>query len=295
MDQTKQKQAKAHSGSSIMALKRGLFAAGVAIVALSIGLNTKAQDNEKIPILNKSTSGYIVGPDFNSTQQTFNGIEGAWKIRDAGSDTGTASSQFIALAGAKFGNLINNGIGIRLGTTTVNISGNTKYTPFYTLNGSNNIPLNNIISVTAGHEMYGSIILVSEKGDTWGISLSDKTSGQGVSFTINLQTSKLSYVEWAIERPVLKLNLPSLQIFPNRLLLIPQQLNFPIFTKQEFSNCYAYVGGQEIEHKELSKLNYKQLVMSDSAIKATAKPSDVVGSGFSISSTTLSETKKDSK
>ena len=166
-------------------------------------------------------AGYVAQ---SSSGQSFSSVSGAWTQPSAASTSGQGYSAFwVGLGGSSQGSQALE----QVGTSSDVVNGQTKYYAWYELVPAPETQLN--LAVHPGDHMYGRVTV---NGATVTVSLSDQTTGQSVTKTLQMSNPDTSSAEWIAEAPSTESQSGSTQTLP-----------LADFGKVTFTNAYATAGG----------------------------------------------------
>jgi hypothetical protein len=194
-----------------------------------------------------------------ATAGNYKHISSSWVVPSAtgNGSTTTADSSWIGIGGVFSNDLIQTGT-----VNEVSASGQISSMAFYELLPDPALEIPSI-SVSPGDSMSATIDEISS--GTWTISISDNTSGQSYTTTVNY-TSSNSSAEWIEEDPS----------FANGGL-VP----FDSFSPANFANAKADVNGIE---NSISAVNASPITLVDQSGTPLARPTilDTSSAGFSV-------------
>jgi hypothetical protein len=208
--------------------RRGLVAFGSALAvtlggglvleaATALAQSVSAQQEES-----QNWSGYVVQ---SSAGKSFSSVSGSWVQPAAHSDTGgqNFAAFWVGLGGAGQSSQALEQVGTQAQTS----GGQTTYSAWYELVPSAQVPLS--MTIHPGDHMTGRVTV---HGTTVNIYLSDQTTGQSVSRTLQMSNPDTSSAEWIAEAPAAQLSDGSDQVLP-----------LADFGKVTFTNASATAGG----------------------------------------------------
>lgn len=189
------RRAVAALGSAAAIMVAGGFALDTA-GASAQQINAQQQDSQ-------NWSGYVVQ---SSAGKSFSNVSGSWvepSVKSSSSDgyaafwvgIGGASNQSQALE--------------QVGTAAQTTNGQTSYYAWYELVPSSQVTLN--MTIHPGDHMSGSVTV---NGTNVTISLTDHTTGQSVTKTLQMSNPDTSSAEWIAEAPASESSDGSMQILP---------------------------------------------------------------------------------
>jgi len=146
-------------------------------------------------VVSLTWSGYVVACDFSCPQPTVIGLNASWIVPSVSVSLGnTYSSAWIGVGGQFDDSLI------QIGTEHDSVNGKERYSAWYELlpDFAITIPM----TVSKGDFISASINLIDNESDLWLLQLTDLTTGESFSKTVNYNSTCLS-AEWIVERPTL--------------------------------------------------------------------------------------------
>lgn len=212
--------------------RRGLVASGSALaITLGAGLvfQTAAASAQSVSTQQEQSqnwSGYVVK---SAAGKSFSSVSGSWvqpaARYDASSDTsGQGFAAFwVGLGGASQSSQALE----QVGTQAQVSGGQTTYSAWYELVPSAQVTLP--LTIHAGDHMTGTVTV---NGTSVTIYLSDQTTGQSVTRTLQMSNPDTSSAEWIAEAPSAELSGGSTQVLP-----------LADFSKVTFTNSSATAGG----------------------------------------------------
>ncbi len=139
-------------------------------------------------------SGYSVTLDALYPLPLVESVSGVWMVPTvAPSATNTYSVAWVGVGGQSDSSLI------QTGSEHSFINGEASYSLWYELLPDNAITIQNV-SIAPGHQIAASITLTDANTDRWLIQITDATTGEGFTHTVNYDSSRLT-AEWIVERP----------------------------------------------------------------------------------------------
>ncbi len=159
-----------------------------AIDAMSASAQTVTATQQQ----SQNWAGYIVQP---STGKSFSSVSGSWKQPTTTSSSGTDqgySAFWVGLGGASGQSQSLE----QVGTSADWVNGKAQYYAWYELVPSAQVKLN--VAINPGDQISGK---VSVSGTTVTISLSDQTTGQSVTQSLQMSNPDASSAEWIAEAP----------------------------------------------------------------------------------------------
>ncbi len=167
-------------------------------------------------------SGYVVK---SSAGKSFSSVSGSWVQPSVSSNSGDGYAAFwVGLGGASGQSQALE----QVGTAAQTVNGQTSYYAWYELVPSSQVTLN--LTIHPGDDMYGHVAV---SGSNVTITLSDQTTGQSVTRTLQMSNPDTSSAEWIAEAPAAQLSDGSMQILP-----------LADFGSVTFSQASATAGGQ---------------------------------------------------
>jgi hypothetical protein len=137
-------------------------------------------------------AGYVVQ---SSTGKSFSSVSGSWTQPTATSSSGTSSGYsafWVGLGGASQESQSLE----QVGTSTDWVNGKAEYSAWYELVPSAEVKLN--LAIHPGDDMAGKVTV---SGTTVTIALSDQTTGQSATKSVQMSDPNTSSAEWIAEAP----------------------------------------------------------------------------------------------
>jgi hypothetical protein len=209
------------------ARRRALAAAGsAAAIVLGSGLalqtaSASAQTAGAQQAVSQNWSGYAVQ---SSTGQSYSSVSGSWvepSVNSTGSDG--YSAFWVGLGGASEQSQALE----QIGTSAETVDGQTTHYAWYELVPSAQVKLP--LTIQAGDHISAK---VSVDGASVTVSISDQTSGQSTTKTLQMTNADTSSAEWIAEAPAAQLSDGSMRVLP-----------LADFGNVTFTNASATAGG----------------------------------------------------
>ena len=262
----------------ILAASTALAVTGALVLEGATAASAQTLDVQQAA--SQNWAGYVV--THNSGSQQFSSVSGSWvePSANASSTTGQGYSAFwVGLGGTGGGQAQ---ALEQVGTSADTVNGQTQYYAWYELVPAPETKLN--LAVHPGDHMTGKVTV---NGNNVTVSLSDQTTGQSVTKTLQMSNPDTSSAEWIAEAPSTYTQGGMTQTLP-----------LADFGKVTFTNATATADGHtgsisdpawSVQQVQLSSAGAR-LVSTGST--AGAQPSSLSsdGSSFSVSYTPTSST-----
>ncbi|MCL1976621.1 MAG: G1 family endopeptidase [Candidatus Bathyarchaeota archaeon] len=168
-------------------------------------MDTFGKTAEVHSLVSLTWSGYVAASDFSSPLPEVIGVNASWIVPSVSiSSDNTYSSAWIGIGGQFDTSLI------QIGTEHDSVNGKERYIAWYELlpDYAINIP----IMISEGDMMSASINLVDKDTNLWFMQLTDVTTGESFSKSVNYNSTLLT-AEWIVERPTLNGQIANLSNF----------------------------------------------------------------------------------
>lgn len=208
--------------------RRAVAALGSAAAIMIVGsyaLDTagaSAQDINSQQQDSQNWSGYVVN---SAAGKSFSSVSGSWVEPSVSSSSSDGYSAFwVGIGGASSQSQALE----QVGTAAQTVNGQTSYYAWYELVPSSQVQLN--MTIHPGDQMSGKVTV---NGSNVTISLTDHTTGQSVTKTLQMSNPDTSSAEWIAEAPAAEQSDGSMQILP-----------LADFGKVTFTQASATAGGE---------------------------------------------------